>query len=87
MHVLYNYSLCRRAVVATFDLSAANLDAFESDHWLSCEQNVRVLRLTEVAYEESAAATPPALPVVGGAMGESPARPQPWKRRLVQTSP
>jgi len=31
----YGYTLCKRAVVATFDLSAKNLDAFDSDHWLS----------------------------------------------------
>ena len=30
----YQYALCRRAVVATFDLSAKGLDAFSSDHWL-----------------------------------------------------
>ena len=31
----YLYTLTGRAIVATFDLSAKNLDAFETDHWLS----------------------------------------------------
>ena len=30
----YKCTLCKRAVVAAFDLSATGLDAFESDHWL-----------------------------------------------------
>ena len=48
----YSYTLCDRAVVATFDLSASNLDAFETDHWLKNELNVIVLRLTEKAFTE-----------------------------------
>ncbi len=31
----YRYTLARRAVVASFDLSAKNLNAFKADHWLS----------------------------------------------------
>ena len=46
----YKYTFCRRAVVATLDLSAVNLDQFEKDHWLSSELNVIVLRLTEPAF-------------------------------------
>ena len=46
----YKYSFCRRAVVATLDLSAANLEQFEKDHWLSSALNVIVLRLTEPAF-------------------------------------
>ena len=46
----YKYAFCRRAVVATLDLSAANLDQFVKDHWLSSELNVIVLRLTEPAF-------------------------------------
>ena len=38
--------------MATFDLSAKNLDAFSNDHWLSNEKNVIVLRLTEKAFVE-----------------------------------
>ena len=43
----YKYTLARRAVIATFDLSAANLDALRTDHWLSDSQNVIQLRLSE----------------------------------------
>ena len=46
----YKYSFTRRAVVATLDLSAPNLDQFEKDHWLSSELNVFCLRLTEPAF-------------------------------------
>ena len=51
----YKYTLARRAVVATFDLSAKNLDQFVSDHWLSCDLNVICLRLVDKAFEEPAA--------------------------------
>jgi len=83
----YNYSLCRRAVVATFDLSAAHLDAFESDHWLGCQDNVRVLRLEEKAFEEEpvAAATPPLPLLDGGVVDPSPPHRQAWKRRLLHS--
>ena len=43
----YKYTLARRAVIATFDLSAKNLDALSADHWLSCSLNVIQLRLHE----------------------------------------
>ena len=46
----YRYTFCRRAVVATRDLSAANLDQFEKDHWLSSALNVIVLRLAKPAF-------------------------------------
>ena len=39
MMYAYPYTLCRRGVVATFDLSASNLDMFETDHRLSNERN------------------------------------------------
>ena len=48
----YPYSLTGRAVVATFDLSAENLGAFEHDHWLQNELNVIVLKLKEKAFVE-----------------------------------
>ena len=77
----YDYSFCRRAIVATLDLSAQHLDAFETDHWLSNSLNVIVLKLTEKAYQEGPmlplaepAATPEPVPV------ESSQR----KRRLVR---
>ena len=50
----YQYTLCRRAVVATFDLSAKGLDAFTTDHWLQNPLNVVQLWLTEKAFDESA---------------------------------
>eukprot|EP00973_Karenia_brevis_P001831 249848-Karenia_brevis.AAC.1 len=46
----YTYTLCRRAVVATFDLSAQNLDLLQSDHWLSNPRNVLVVRLDAPAW-------------------------------------
>ncbi len=46
----YEYTLCRRGVIATFDLSAKRLAHFATDHWLSNPQNVIVLRLTEPAW-------------------------------------
>ena len=65
----YKYTLARRAIVATFDLSAENLDLFESDHWLKSEQNVIQLRLQTKAWVEPAAAVVP-LPNFGTAPGE-----------------
>ena len=50
MMYAYPYTLCGRGVVATFDLSAANLDMFDTDHWLSNPKNCLVLRLTAPAY-------------------------------------
>ena len=47
------YTLFRRAVVATFDLSAANLHLFEADHWLSNPSNVLLLKLTAPAWASS----------------------------------
>ena len=77
----YEYTFCRRGIVATFDLSAHNLDAFDTDHWLSNELNVIVLKLTEKAYDDA-----PVLPLQqrtdaphGGTV-ESPQR----KRRLAE---
>lgn len=46
----YPFTLCRRAVVATMDLSAANLQHFQKHHWLSDKRNVIVLRLAEQAW-------------------------------------
>jgi hypothetical protein len=44
--------LCRRAVVATMDLSASSLDLLTSHHWLSDKRNVIVLRLESPAWIE-----------------------------------
>ena len=43
----YKYTLARRAVVATLDLSAGNLAALASDHWLRNPKNVIQLHLDE----------------------------------------
>jgi hypothetical protein len=45
----YPFTLCRRAVVVTFDLSATNLALLQTDHWLSDSRNVLQLRLSEPA--------------------------------------
>ena len=50
MRYAYPFSLCRRGVVATMDLSAKNLDLLSSDHWLSDRRNVIQLALVEQAY-------------------------------------
>ena len=47
----YPFSLCRRAVVATFDLSAANLSLLRTDHWLADPRNVLQLHLDVPAWE------------------------------------
>lgn len=47
----YPYSLCRRAVVATFDLSARNLHMFRTDHWLRSSENVVQLWLQGPAWQ------------------------------------
>jgi hypothetical protein len=52
----YPFTLTRRAVVATMDLSAANLELLRTDHWLSNPNNVRVLRLTQEAWQSDAVA-------------------------------
>ena len=49
----YPYTLCQRAVVATFDLGAKGLDMFTSHHWLSNPDNVLVLRLESSARASS----------------------------------
>ena len=41
----YKYTLARRAVVATFDLSAKNLGALKADRWLPNPLNVIQLHL------------------------------------------
>ncbi|CAJ1358502.1 unnamed protein product [Effrenium voratum] len=46
----YSYSFCGRAVVATFDLSASNLDALRCDHWLSNRENLILLWLEAPAF-------------------------------------
>ena len=50
----YKYTLYMRAVVATFDLSAVNLDAFDKDHWLCNSLNVTRLVLEDSAFDADA---------------------------------
>eukprot|EP00435_Cladocopium_sp_Y103_P001727 s4552_g1.t1 len=59
----YTYSFCGRAVVATLDLSAENLGAFDEDHWLRNRDNVIYLKLQEPAYilDNAVAAAAPAV--------------------------
>ena len=54
MKFAYPYTLCRRGVVATFDLTAKNLDAFKTDRWLKDSRNVIVLTLTTEAWTRAA---------------------------------
>jgi len=51
MKYAYPFTLCRRAVVVTMDLSAANLGLFQTDHWLADSKNAILLKLTESAWE------------------------------------
>ncbi len=55
------YTLCRRAVVVTFDLSASDLHMFDTDHWLRDAKNVIQLKLTAPAWDVPGAvlAAPP----------------------------
>ena len=46
----YPYSLCRRGVVATADLSARNLHLLRTDHWLCDPRNVQQVWLMRPAW-------------------------------------
>ena len=59
----YPFTLARRAVVATFDLSAKNLSWFRTHHWLSEPGNVIVLRLTSPSWEPSVTDLPKHTPL------------------------
>ena len=50
----YTYTLCRRAVVATCDLSARSLHLLKLDHWLADPRNVIQLHLTSPAWQACA---------------------------------
>ena len=54
MRFSYPFTLCRQAVVATFDLSAVGLEAFKNDHWLSDDRNVIQLWLDAPAWHATA---------------------------------
>ena len=78
----YSYSMVKRGVVATFDLSAENLSKFQTDHWLSNKQNVLLLHLKEKAFVEQVAAPPAAAAAPHGSPQGHGA-----KRRWVSGSP
>ena len=59
MRYAYPFTLARRAVVVTMDLSAASLDMLQTDHWLSDSRNVMVLRLAEPAWQGLDVPLPP----------------------------
>ena len=46
----YPFTLCRRGVVVTMDLSARNLNLLRKDHWLSNPLNCSALYLNEPAW-------------------------------------
>ena len=46
----FRKTLCRRAVVATIDLSAANLEFFQKHHWVSDRRNVILLQLQQQSW-------------------------------------
>ena len=52
----YGFTLCRRAVVVTMDLSAKNLHMLATDHWLANSTNGVALLLSEPAGESDDAA-------------------------------
>ena len=52
MRYAYPYTLARRAVVATMDMSGENIHLLSSDHWLADARNVLVLRLHEALPRE-----------------------------------
>ena len=53
-----HYSLHRRAVVATFDLSTANLHMLDTDHWLSNPRSAICLKLHSPAWAIAGVAAP-----------------------------
>ena len=81
----YAYTLCHRAVVATCDLSALHLDAFDTDHWLNNEKNVLLLDLKEKAFHEPAAPSTATLPLVDSEPTEPtpPAKKRRWVSEAV----
>ena len=58
MRFAYPYTLARRAVVLTMDLSAANIHMLTADHWLSEKRNVVLVRLRGPAWEPEQLALP-----------------------------
>ena len=59
----YPFTLSRRAVVVTMDLSAKHLPMLKTDHWLSNSNNCMILRLAEPSWvTTSSPSVAPSLP-------------------------
>ena len=58
MMYAYPFTLARRAVVATLDLTAANLHLLRTNHWLKHQRNVIVLRLNGPVWHVVTPAAP-----------------------------
>ena len=56
----YPFTLARRAVVVSMDLTAQNLHLFHTNHWLKDNRNVCHVFLTAPAFEQPAAERLPA---------------------------
>ena len=56
----YPYTLARRAVVVTLDLTAHNLHMLKTNHWMRDAGNVIVVHLTEPAWKPSDGEAKPA---------------------------
>ena len=54
MRYAYPFTLARRGVVVTMDLSATNLHLLDCDHWLSKSKNICVVRLVTSPWQQSA---------------------------------
>ena len=61
MMYAYTYTLARRAVVATMDLSAKRLHMLKTDHWLAASQNVLQLWLDRPAWQNSTPLSSPSV--------------------------
>ena len=57
MMYAFPFTLCRRAVVATMDNAANNLDYFNTHHWLSNRQNVMLHWHWQIYHKEMAEKT------------------------------
>ena len=58
----YPFTLARRAVVATMDLTAKNLHLLQTNDWLKDRRNVLTVRLTAPSWIEAGSATEPVVP-------------------------
>ena len=58
MKFSYPFTLTRRAVVATMDLSADNLYLLKKDHWLSDRRNVLQVHLNQTSYGSASVTQP-----------------------------